>query len=103
MDGDTGKEIVLRGVTSDGRTFRPSNWAERLAGVMSQFRPRPLQQGDHITYSPWCMPGTDGNAKCLVVNPALKEQHPQAWEYIEQFARENDLQIQERTAVACQE
>ena len=103
MDGDTGKEIVIRGVTSDGRTFRPSNWAERLAGVMSQFRPRPLPQGDHITYSPWCMPGTDGNAKCLVVHPALKEQHPQAWEYIEQFARENDLQIQERTAVACQE
>ncbi|HAZ60816.1 MAG TPA: hypothetical protein DCY89_04490, partial [Gammaproteobacteria bacterium] len=26
----TATEIVLRGVTRDGRKFRPSDWAERL-------------------------------------------------------------------------
>ena len=33
------KEVFIQGITSDGRTFRPSDWAERLAGVMSSFRP----------------------------------------------------------------
>jgi len=33
------KEVFIQGITHDGRTFRPSDWAERLAGVMSQFRP----------------------------------------------------------------
>ncbi|MFW9621480.1 MAG: DUF3579 domain-containing protein, partial [Macromonas sp.] len=32
------KEVLIQGVTSNGKTFRPSDWAERLAGVMSQFR-----------------------------------------------------------------
>ena len=33
------KEVFIQGVTHDGKTFRPSDWAERLAGVMSSFRP----------------------------------------------------------------
>jgi len=33
------REIFIQGMTRDGRRFRPSDWAERLAGVMSQFRP----------------------------------------------------------------
>jgi hypothetical protein len=31
------KEIYILGVTRSGKTFRPSDWAERLAGVMSQY------------------------------------------------------------------
>ncbi len=90
------RKIVIRGVTSDGRTFRPSNWAERLAGVMSPYRPQAMRRlGDHISYSPWCMPGTDGGVRCLFVDVELREHYPQAWAYIEQFARENDLQVQE--------
>ena len=30
-------EIVIQGVTSEGRTFRPSDWAERLAGILASF------------------------------------------------------------------
>ncbi|WP_420106437.1 DUF3579 domain-containing protein, partial [Herbaspirillum huttiense] len=29
------KEFIILGKTSDGRQFRPSDWAERLCGVMS--------------------------------------------------------------------
>ena len=34
-------EFVIQGVTLDGKPFRPSDWAERLCGVMSAFG------GDH--------------------------------------------------------
>ncbi|MDO5653534.1 MAG: DUF3579 domain-containing protein [Brachymonas sp.] len=95
-DADLGKEIVILGVTSQGRTFRPSNWAERLAGVMSVYRPQAARPSDYISYSPWCMPSTEDGVKCLVVQPALQKKFPEAWQYVEQFARENDLQVRER-------
>jgi hypothetical protein len=28
------REIFIQGRTRDGKTFRPSDWAERLAGAM---------------------------------------------------------------------
>src|SRR5882724_1411236 len=32
-------EFLIHGVTVQGRPFRPSDWSERLCGVMSCFRP----------------------------------------------------------------
>ncbi|MDP9124789.1 MAG: DUF3579 domain-containing protein, partial [Pseudomonadota bacterium] len=31
------RQMFIQGLTLDGRTFRPSDWAERLAGAMSCF------------------------------------------------------------------
>ncbi|RIX67821.1 DUF3579 domain-containing protein, partial [Acidovorax cavernicola] len=39
MVSPNSQELFIQGLTRDGKTFRPSDWAERLAGVMSQFRP----------------------------------------------------------------
>ena len=33
------EEFFILGLTSNGRQFRPSDWAERLCGVMSCFQP----------------------------------------------------------------
>ena len=30
-------EIVIQGMTSEGRVFRPSDWAERLSGILASF------------------------------------------------------------------
>ncbi len=47
------KEVFIMGLTSEGRKFRPSDWAERLAGVMSHFRPGGASHpGAHLSYSP---------------------------------------------------
>jgi hypothetical protein len=35
MVSSSAKEVFILGQTRDGKTFRPSDWAERLAGVMS--------------------------------------------------------------------
>ena len=48
MDFENSKELFIQGVTLDGKTFRPSDWAERLAGVMSRFRPGGPQPGCHL-------------------------------------------------------
>lgn len=91
-------EVFIQGITRDGRTFRPSDWAERLAGVMARFRPGGAEgPGAHLGYSPWCLPTVIGGVKCVVVNRALREYEPMAWDFVMNFARDNDLQ----TVEAC--
>lgn len=91
------REVFIQGITSDGRTFRPSDWAERLAGAMSCFRPggQTGGLGSAIGYSPYCIPTSLGQTKCVVVNEALKDLEPMAWDFVMNFARDNDLQILE--------
>jgi hypothetical protein len=89
------REIFIQGITKEGRTFRPSDWAERLAGVMSRFRPGGAQPGSHIGYSPYCVPTVINGVKCVVVNEALRDIEPLAWDFVLNFARDNQLQVAE--------
>ena len=93
------KELFIMGVTRDGRTFRPSDWAERLAGVMSPFRPGGVQPGSHLSYSPWCLPTVVNGVKCVVVNSQLREAEPMAWDFVINFAKDNDLEYGEACLV----
>lgn len=95
MVSPNAKEVVIQGVTLEGRTFRPSDWAERLAGVMSSFRPGGAQPGSHLSYSPWVIPTSVGGIKCVIVNRALRDHEPMAWDFCLNFARDNQLQIAE--------
>ncbi|MDB5732168.1 MAG: hypothetical protein JWQ03_2063 [Variovorax sp.] len=88
-------EIFIQGITRDGRAFRPSDWAERLAGVMSSFRPGGAIPGDHLSYSPWCVPTVIGDVKCVVVHKDLRDAHVMAWDFVMNFARDNGLQVAE--------
>ena len=89
------KEIFIQGITLDGKTFRPSDWAERLAGVMSQFRPGGTQPGSHLSYSLWCIPTTLNGVKCVVVHSDLRAHEPMAWDFVLNFARDNNLLVAE--------
>lgn len=93
------KEVFIQGITKDGRTFRPSDWAERLAGVLSSFRPGGPQPGSHLGYSPWCVPTTIGNIKCVIVHRDLRDYDVMAWDFVMNFARDNELQIAEACLV----
>ncbi len=95
MASTTASEVFIQGVTREGRTFRPSDWAERLAGVMSSFRPGGPQPGSHLNYSPWCIPTVVDGIKCVIVNRALRDHEPMAWDFVLNFARDNNLKMSE--------
>ena len=99
MVSSSAKEVFIQGLTRDGKTFRPSDWAERLAGVMSSFRPGGAQPGSHLGYSPWCVPTVINGVKCVVVNRELRDLEPMAWDFCLNFARDNDLQVAEACLV----
>ena len=94
MDLNAAKQIYILGVTKAGKPFRPSDWAERLAGVMSQFRPGGPQPGSHLGYSPWCIPTAFGEVKCVIVHRDMRDYDVMAWDFCVNFARDNDLQVQ---------
>ena len=94
MDSSSAKKLYILGITNQGKTFRPSDWAERLAGVMSQFRPGGSSRpGGHISYSPWCVPTSIGNTKCVIVHGELRDHNVMAWDFCVHFAQDNDLQV----------
>ncbi|MFT0549102.1 DUF3579 domain-containing protein [Allopusillimonas ginsengisoli] len=89
------QQLVIHGLTKEGQRFRPSDWAERLAGVMSQFRPAG-STGGHLTYSPYVVPMLVGGVRCVVVDARLRELEPLAWKFVCDFATDNHLQTSEQ-------
>ena len=91
------RQYYIQGVTADGRTFRPSDWAERLAGAMSSFRPGGARGGigAYIGYSPYCVPQVLDGIKCVIVSDALRGIEPMAWDFVMNFARDNGLKVVE--------
>lgn len=91
------RQYHIKGITADGRTFRPSDWAERLAGAMASFRPGGSTGGigAFIGYSPYCVPQVVDGVKCVHVNEALRGIEPMAWDFVMNFARDNALTVVE--------
>jgi len=83
-------EFVIQGLTQDGKPFRPSDWAERLCGVMSAFG------GDHrMQYSPFVHPITANGIRCVVVDLRLEQVEPMAYRFLLSFAKDNELQVRD--------
>lgn len=81
-------QIVIEGVTAQGKTFRPSDWAERMSGSMASFK------NSRILYSPMLQPSVnDDGSKCILLDPQLKESSPEIYQSILDFAKTNNLKI----------
>ncbi len=94
------KQFNIKGLTLSGQVFRPSDWSERLAGAMSSFRPGGSAGGigAFIGYSPYCVPQLVDGVKCVLVSEALKGIEPMAWDFVMNFARDNQLPVEEVVA-----
>lgn len=91
----TAKQFFIQGLTHDGKPFRPSDWAERLCGVMAQFRPEDDPNDPRFTYSPYVKPVNIGGLKCVVVDERLRDIEPKAMDFVKNFAKDNNLPIVE--------
>jgi len=79
--------FTIRGLTTSGARFRPSDWAERLAGAFSAF-----DLNHRMNYSPYVQPRKLDGVPCVVVDRRLRELDPPAWRFLVQFAASNELQ-----------
>jgi Protein of unknown function (DUF3579) len=99
------RELLIVGLTRDGKPFRPSDWSERLAGAMSAFRPAGSASGiaAFIGYSPYCVPRTVEGHKCVLVSEALRGVEVLAWDFVMNFARDNQLEVRDLGSEAAPE
>lgn len=82
------KKIVIEGITEQGKTFRPSDWAERMSGLMASYK------NSRIYYSPLLQPSINTEGfKCVLLDPKLKESSPEIYQSILDFAKVNNLKI----------
>ena len=81
-------DFIIEGVTSSGQKFRPSDWAERLCGMLSVFG-----EDQRLVYSEYVRPFAAGDTKCVAVDARLRDMEPLAYLYLESFAKDNDLRI----------
>ena len=51
--------------------------------------------GAYIGYSPYCVPRVVDGVKCVIVSEALRDIEPMAWDFVMNFARDNQLQVVE--------
>ena len=84
------ESFIIIGVTREGRTFRPSDWADRLCGIMSAFG------SDHrMMYSPYVRPGCSlKGEKTVLVDARLYDIEPLAYKFLINFANDNNLKME---------
>lgn len=82
--------IIIKGITRDGRRFRPSDWAQRLTTAVASPGP-----GRRICFHPKVRMATIAGLNCVLVDRSLADEEPMLFDFLLQFARSNNLQIDE--------
>lgn len=80
--------IIIEGQTQDGKTFRPSDWSERLCDLLAEFG-----RDQRIRYSPLLLPMIREGLRCVVVEDSLQASYPHIFQQIMDFAQSNRLVI----------
>src|SRR5574337_406862 len=94
---NTIQSFIIIGVTSGGKTFRPSDWADRLCGIMSAFG-----SDNRMMYSPYVRPGCSLKGdKTVLVDARLHDIEPLAYNFLVNFAKDNDLQVEQIGRASC--
>ena len=85
---DGAAEIIIQGITAAGEKFRPSDWAERLCGMMSVFG-----EDRQLSYSPYLKPVIIAGTICVVVDCRLEGLDAAAYKFLMSFAHDNELEM----------
>lgn len=88
MSSFVAESFIIVGLTLEGRRFRPSDWAERLCGIMSVFGAE-----RRMAYSPYVQPGTHEGEKCVFVDARIRDIEPMAYAFLVNFAKDNNLKV----------
>ncbi|MEW5756661.1 MAG: DUF3579 domain-containing protein [Pseudomonadota bacterium] len=80
-------KIIIKGVTTDGRRFRPSDWAQRLTTAISTIGP-----DRRVHFHPKVNMVTIDGVNCVVIDASLEEDEPTVFKFLLNFAKSNNLE-----------
>jgi len=91
MENDKpGQKLIIKGVTRDGRKFRPSDWAQRLTTSVANHT-----RGRRLRFHPKVHMASIDGVNAVVVDVSLKGDDPMLYDFLVNFAEGNDLQVEE--------
>ena len=81
-------EIIIEGITREGKPFRPSDWVDRMCSTFATFG-----ENRKLRYSPYLRPEMVNGVRCLTVDMKLKDTNPGGFEQLMHFVEENQLSV----------
>lgn len=90
-----GGQVLIKGITREGRPFRPADWAQRLTTAVASLGP-----DRRIVFHPGVRMVTHQGVACVSVDTALCRDDPGLFEFLMGFARNNELQTEEIVMLA---
>ncbi len=84
------EKIIIKGITTSGKKFRPSDWAQRLATAVGTSGP-----GRRIKYHPKVQVALIEGINCVVIVKSLEEEAPMLYSFLTNFADTNQLQVED--------
>lgn len=91
MNKTPGKIIIIKGVTRDGRKFRPSDWAQRLTSAVASYYPSRGHQ--RRSFHPNVRMATIDGVNCVLVDAELEQNDPMLFEFLMKFGEGNNLEV----------
>ena len=85
---NVGEKVIIGGISNEGVKFRPSDWVERLASILSSFG-----EDQRLKYHKCAYPCTILGIRSLVIDKRMEKNIPEAYAFIMEFANNNNLQI----------
>lgn len=82
------KELLILGLTIEGRPFRPSDWSERLCGALAIYN-----RNGRWEYSEYAQPVIYEGKIGVHVKTALKDINPVMYQFMMDFAYNNQLKV----------
>lgn len=89
-----GKALLILGVTTDGVTFRPSDWAQRLA-LAATIDCDYCGPSKQLPCNPMVRVVNQDGVSGVRVSPDLAERDRRLYEFVLRFARLNKLVVRE--------
>ena len=80
--------IIIQGITQKGKTFRPSDWSDRLSGILSSF-----DRGHRLAHHKFVRPQLINQVRCVIVDKHLESVNPDMFRFLMDFAGDNELQM----------
>jgi len=83
-------KVIIIGTTVDGRKFRPSDWAQRLATAVGT-----PGTDRRIHFHPKVKIASIAGINCVVVDKSLEDDEPMLFAFLVDFADSNQLQMEQ--------
>ena len=85
---DNALMLIIFGETQTGKKFRPSDWCERLYGVLRVLGDEAKEVTEYVH-----LVNHDGQ-KCILIDSRLECFHPKVYSFFTRFAKDNNLAVQ---------